>query len=104
MTKGSYEVQKARLATALVADNMTYDQMVDVSGLKKTTIAAWITSLRTAGQVFIEGWAPDKNGRLFVPRWRWGNSPDAERPGDRRTPAERMAAVRARRRAEGAVS
>lgn len=89
----------------LMADKLrekcrSYDDLVAISHLKKPTVARWIKALRVpeVRVVFIEGWQPDKNGRLFVPLFRWGTQPDAARPGRALTSAERMRALRATRK------
>jgi len=100
--KGSYEVEKALLVQRLMRQEMTYDELVASSGLKKPTIAAWVKQMRAAKCVYVYDWAADKNGALRVPVFCWGNYEDAPRPGQRRTSAERMAALRAARK-EGGV-
>ena len=100
--KGGYEVQKARLVHLLSQASMTYDEMVEAVDLKKPTIAAWVKQMRAAGCIHISGYNPDKNGVIRVPLFRWApGHADAPRPGPARTPAERMAALRADRKKNG---
>jgi len=89
------------MVKALEKGCQTYDELVAVSGLKKPTVARWIKALRDARVkgVYVEQWVEDVNGRLFVPCFRWGERPDAKRPGRSLTSAERMRALRASRKA-----
>ena len=86
---------------ALQAEPQSYDDLCHISGLNKPAVARWIKSLRPdTGErhVHIADYGPDRNGRLFVPLFAWGNEEDAERPGDSRTDAERMRKLRADRK------
>ena len=78
----------------------TYDQLCAFSGLSKRAMSRWIASQRIEGQrrIYIAGYAPDRCGRPFVPIWAWGNKPDAQRPGDSKTDAQRMKDMRAARK------
>lgn len=89
----------------LMADKLrekarTYDDLVGISQLKKPTVQRWIKALRVdeVRVVRIEAWKPDKNGRLFVPLFRWDSRPDAPRPGPSTTSAQRMRTLRASRK------
>lgn len=89
-----------RMQDALIDRALTFDQLAEVGDLSKTAVQRWINSM-VRDKVHIEDYADDARGRKFVPMWRWGSGPDAARPGPRQTPAERMAAVRARRMNNG---
>lgn len=86
---------------ALMANHMNYDELAALSGLHKLSVAYWIKQMRpdTGDRaVFIEAWGLDSRGRLFVPRFRWGNRKDADRPGPQTTSTQRMQRSRARRK------
>ena len=86
-----------RMQTALMASTHTYDDLVVISGLAKSAVQRWVKKLRALGIIYIDGWEKDVRGRLFVPRFRWGSSPDAPRAGGKST-AERMREYRARKK------
>lgn len=89
-----------RMMTALQASGHTYDSLVAVSGLAKEAVTRWVKSMREVQIVHIESYADDVRGHPIVPVFRWGNKPDAERPGRKLTAAQTMARLRARRKAE----
>lgn len=88
------------LSDTLRAKACTYVELMAVSKLKLPTLSRWIKALRdpAVGAVYIAGWAEDKNGRLFVAKYRWGRKPDAPRPGQGRTGSDRMRDCRARKK------
>lgn len=86
-----------RMQTALMASAHTYDDLVAISGLAKAAVQHWVKRLRGVRAIHIEGWEKDVRGRLFVPRFRWGDSDDAPRTG-RKSSAERMRDYRARKK------
>lgn len=95
------EQKKAQMAVALGEKPMTYAELVEFSGMTLQTVGRWVRKMRVCGLIHVESWAEDRNGRLFVPRFRWSavpDTPDVARPGDSRTAAERMAAMRAERK------
>lgn len=82
---------------------LTYDQMADVAGVSKAAVQRWVRTMREGGTkspayVRVAGWRKDAAGRLFVPCWLFGPGADVERPGQARTSAERMQALRLQRR------
>ena len=79
---------------------MTYEDLCTVSGLSAQRIAYWRKS--NADDIYIADWAPDKNGRLFVPVFAWGKQPDKARPGRVLSSAERMRALRAKKKTAAA--
>ena len=83
------------LRDRMVNEAMTYNRMAEVAGLGKTAVQRWARDMRAAGLIYVAEYGPDKNGRLFVPLYKWGRGRDAERPGDKETPADRMRAKRA---------
>ena len=89
-----------RMQVALQAKAQTYAELVALSGLNQSAVANWVKTLRemTPSPIHVEAWGPDRNGRLFVPLWRWGTKMDAPRPGPARTPQQRMEALRAARK------
>lgn len=86
-----------KMQAALTERALTYDDLAKVGGLSKTAVQRWVAET-VRDKVHIEDYTDDTRGRRFVPMWRWGEGPDAKRPGPRQTPAQRMAAVRSRRR------
>lgn len=86
-----------RMQTALMAGAHTYDDLVAISGLAKSAVQHWVKRLRALGFIYIDGWEKDVRGRLFVPRFRWGDSGDAPRAGGKSS-AERMRDYRARKK------
>ncbi len=90
-------VERAMLmAEALKAGPCTLAYLAQLSGLSTIAVARWLKSVRKT--VHISGYTEDVRGRLFTPLWIWGKGKDAPRPGPQSTPAERMRAVRERRR------
>lgn len=92
-----------RMQTALTVSGHTYDELAAISGLAKEAVARWVKALRKtepAKGIYIERWAADRRGHPVVPVWRWGNQPDAPRPGRALTAAQQMAKLRARRKEE----
>lgn len=83
------------LRDRMCAEAMSYDRMAEVIGLGKTSVQRWARDMREAGLIHIAAYGPDKNGRLFVPLYKWGRERDVDRPGHKETPAERMRAKRA---------
>ena len=91
-----------KMQAALQEKPQTYDSLTLVSGLNKPIVARWVKAVRALNNPFIHiaEWRDDARGRKFVPAFAWGQKPDAQRPGNARTSAERMAASRARRKLE----
>lgn len=85
------------LQRALEKTPCTYDQLMTATGLPQRSVARWVTSMRDINAVHISGWAPDKNGRLFIALFAWGTGDDKARPGAKMTAAERMRTLRAKR-------
>lgn len=82
---------------------LTYDEMAQVAKVSKPAVQRWVKTLREGGPdspayVRVAGWKKDATGRPFVPRWLFGPGADLPRPGQRRTDAERMQALRLERR------
>lgn len=88
--------QQGALARLLRLAPRTYDQLVAATGMSKPRVARWVKA--NAENIYVADWAADKNGRLFVPMFRWGAKPDAVRPGRVLTPAEQMRKLRANRK------
>ena len=83
------------LRDLLMSKPMTYEQLCEEGGLTPQRAAYWRKT--NAEFIRIAGWAPDKNGRPFLPQFRWGVAPDEPRPGRTLTPAEQMRQSRQRR-------
>jgi hypothetical protein len=102
--KRNNPVISLRMQEALQRGPHSYDQLAEISGLGKSAVQTWVKTLRAQepAPIFIESFGPDKNGRPFVPLWRWraaADQVDAERPGDSLTDAERMRRFRAEKKA-----
>lgn len=80
----------------MAAAPCSYDRLAQVSGLDKRAVQHWIKQIRA--NVHIAGWGEDRRGRKFVPLFQWGAGNDVPRPGQSRTAAERMRALRADRK------
>lgn len=75
------------------------EALIELTGLSRDSVLRWVRTMRDAKAVRIAAWADDDRGRNAVPLYGWGSGADAERR-EPRTAAQRMAEVRARRRAE----
>lgn len=89
-----------QLMTRLKESPATYEQLSAFSGVSKRALSRFIALLRepnvSPNNVYISSYAPDRNGRPFVPLWAWGpGQQDAPRPGDTKTDAQRMKEARA---------
>lgn len=89
---------KLTMVSALKAGRHSRDQLARLSRLSKRTVSEWIAEKREF--IHVADYAEDARGRKFVELFAWGRKPDAPRPGQRRTTAQRMADLRARRRKE----
>lgn len=89
--------ESRKLRETISQSPKTYEQLVAASGIKQLRLARWVARNRT--DIHIASWAPDVNGRLFVPMWAWGAAPDAARPGRVLTAAEQMRVSRAKKKA-----
>ena len=83
------------LRDMLAKEAMTYDTLVLRAGISKPRVARWVKTNRA--NIHVAGWAPDKNGRMFLAMFRWGAAPDLPRPGRALTPAEQMRKQRQKR-------
>lgn len=90
--------QVAQMIQLLTVRGHTYDQLVEATGIAKTRIAHWLKN--NMSSVRVVAWAPDKNGRPFVPVWQWGEGVSLPRPGPAMTSAERMRVFRAKQKGE----
>jgi hypothetical protein len=89
-----------KMQMAMAERPQSYDQLVEVSGLKKPAVQRWVKTMRAEGALHRAGWSGDKAGALRVPLFLWGDGVDAPRPGASLPPAERMARLRAKRKLE----
>lgn len=83
-----------KLRQLLQESPKTYEQLAELSGINQSRVARWRKS--NAEFIHVDHWAPDKNGRLFIPVFSWGAWPDKPRPGRVLSSAERMRIHRAR--------
>lgn len=88
--------QSLNLAFLITENPMSYDQIVKASGFNKVQVMRWVK--RNRETIFIADWTGDKNGRLFVPMFQWGEGGDTPRPGPKQTNAERVRAYRNRKK------
>ena len=87
--------QGLKLQRMLQAGPVSYDEMGAATKLSRAQVTRWVKHSRES--IHIRSYGPDINGRLFVAKFAWGVAPDAERPGQSVTPAQRMRAMRQRR-------
>lgn len=78
----------------------TGPELVVATALSKITVFAALRSLHAAKKIYVSDYAEDSRGRLMTKVWSPGARKDKPRPGQRRTGAERMRALRAKRRVE----
>lgn len=99
-------VAAATVGDLLKIKGHTYQQLAETTGLSIRALTRFVRSDRSAERmaagkhsIYVAGYAPDKNGRSFVPIWRWGRGrEDAPRPGRMLTPAEQMRKSRRKNR------
>lgn len=87
--------QSLALQQLLREKPMGYADMELATSMAARRLARWVKKHRA--DLHVSAWAPDKNGRLFVPVFAWGRRPDTPRPGRALTPAEQMRKTRAAR-------
>lgn len=78
----------------------SYEDLVDMTGLKKPVVARLVRLLHSEGAVHRVGWGHDRKGRDFVALYEWGPGLDIPRPGRKISAAEQMAKLRLRRKLE----
>lgn len=83
-----------KLRQLLQESPKTYEQLAELFGINQSRVARWRKS--NAEFIHVDHWAPDKNGRLFIPVFSWGADPDKARPGRVLSSAERMRIHRAK--------
>lgn len=77
----------------------SYADLAAATGLGVTSLMRWVKGMREVGLVYVSGYGPDVNGRIFIPLFTWGKKADTPRPGQSRSAATRMAGHRARQAA-----
>ena len=87
-----------KMQLAMAVTPRSYDELAQISGLNKPAVARFIKTMKAEGAVHRAAWGADKNGRAFLPLFRWGEGSDVERPGPSISPAERMARLRLQRK------
>lgn len=90
---------KTRMLDALKRRPRTRSELCAIGKLSTRTVSTWLSN-DLAGKVHVSGYAEDARGRAFVEVFSFGPGENVPRPGQRRTPAERMRALRARRKKE----
>lgn len=73
--------------------------LVTAMSLSKDTVFTALRGLHAAKKIYVADYAEDSRGRLMTKVWAVGRKADKPRPGQRRTGAERMRALREKRRA-----
>lgn len=83
----------------LVQGNASYEELAQVANISPASAGRWMRLMKEAEMVHITSYGDDKLGRPFIPLYTWGKGVDLARPGQSRTPAQRMASLRERRSA-----
>lgn len=91
-----------RMLSAMRRGPKTVAQMAEMTGLSHESVRRWLRVLNAEGEVHIGSYTKDERGRLFTPQWVLGAGDNAPRPGKQVTAAQRMARMRARRKAQDA--
>ena len=86
----------ARMIRMLI-DGATVHEIVEETGLHKVTVTRYTRELHKAGALHIAYWEADSLGRECIKGYRIGDQRDAPRQ-KRKTPAQRTALYRARKR------
>ena len=97
-----YLTQWKRFEQALRIKPQSYADLCAITGWTRPTVQKHLSSLREEGKAFIADFGKDSRGRVIVPLFKTGKGADAERPGQRRSTAERMRDLRQRNKAEDA--
>ena len=102
----SFSVKIERMRAALMTKAQSYRDLQALSGLHMTTVRRWVAEMRALEpkRISLAPWALDERGRPMVTMLRWGDTPDAPRPG--KSPeahAERQRRLRKRKAAAKGV-
>lgn len=89
------DVCLAKMIAALVDGPCTADELVDVSGLAKATVYAYMRAMRKEGAVYISGWESDRMGRDAHMIYKLGRGTD--KPRRTKTHRENNQAYKARK-------
>lgn len=83
---------------ALTQGEFTVRAIVERTGLHAQTVRDYIVIMRRQKLLYVSDWCEDKQGRLGSPAYSLGNKPDARRPLQKLTGAERTIRYRSKRR------
>lgn len=97
MTSSITQDKFALLANALQRRPRNYAELRKITDWSLPTVVKWLDTLRALNLVHICAFEKDARERMIVQMFTWGPGPDAERPGQSRTDAERMRNLRLRR-------
>lgn len=78
----------------LTLHDSSVNQLVEVCGLHRTTVANMLRAFYKLDVIHISGWLPDRKKRYNIPVYRWGQGISVIRP--RQTAAQRQQARRNR--------
>jgi hypothetical protein len=89
-------VAAARMQKAMASTALSRDALVGISGLSKPVVTRYLNELYTAVPklVHVGQWGADPRGYATIRMFRWGDKPDAPKPGKWASDAERMRAAR----------
>ena len=103
MTRRTHQAY-ALVFRALLSKSCTMNDLCNASQLSYDTVTRFVLTLRKRPrQLRICDWALDSKGRASVRVFELGTEPDAPKPRPR-TGAERMAALKARKRQQAAMT
>ena len=95
-------VAAARMQDAMQIASRSLDDLTFISHLAKPTVTRYVNDLHESRMIHVGEWARDSRGYPTIRMFAWGDLPDAACPRNPRTGAERMAALRANRKAGAA--
>ena len=98
MTTRMNPITSAKMLEAVRKMPRTQAWLASEFSLKNDAVGRWARLMRKAGLLHISRYELDSRGREFAQVLSHGPGQDAERPGPRLTAAQRMAALRARRK------
>lgn len=89
-----------QMQLAMISKPQSLLDLVGISGLAKPTVTRFIRELQGAKMVHVGGWARDARGYPTIEQYRWGDGIDAVCPRKNESSTVRMAALRAKQKAD----
>lgn len=88
------------MLNALKSEPQSLDDLTSVSGLAKPLVTKYVNGLMEASPRFahVAGWLRDARGYPTIRQFAYGDAPDVDCPTSQMTAAQRMAALRERRK------